>query len=111
NGGNNLYLDDINFYKGAPSEENVVGINNLSENQLSWRVYPNPASEVVSVVFYMNTAENMPLNLFDISGKKVFENVYHANKGENEILLDINTLSKGVYMVRLGTEMKKLVIE
>ncbi|HRO75495.1 MAG TPA: M43 family zinc metalloprotease [Crocinitomicaceae bacterium] len=111
NGGNNLYLDDINFYKGSPSDENVVGINNLSENQLSWRVYPNPASEVVSVVFYMKTAENMPLNLFDISGKKVFENVYHANKGENEILLDINTLSKGVYMVRLGTEMKKLVIE
>ena len=49
-GGNNLFLDDINFYRGSPSDNLVLGLDELSSvNGLS--LYPNPAANELNVKF------------------------------------------------------------
>ncbi|MBN9292866.1 MAG: T9SS type A sorting domain-containing protein [Flavobacteriia bacterium] len=108
--GNNLYLDDINFYRGAPSDENVLGLENLSTNY-KWNIFPNPANKEVTVDFSLSQAEKITLKLTDLAGKTVFENAFYTAEGANEILLDVATFTPGIYLVHLGNQIKKLVVE
>lgn len=106
--GNNLYLDDINLYKGTPSDVNIVGVKELS-NLSGWNLFPNPAANEISINYVLNQFESTPLTITDITGKIVFTNVYQSAQGMNEIYLDISDFSKGVYFVQLGKTTKKFI--
>lgn len=108
--GNNLYLDDINLYKGSPSDENIIGVaqmGNLSE----WNMYPNPTEKEVVIQFNVHQGSSVPLQITDITGKVVFSNMYPSPQGANEIYLDVTHLTKGIYIVQLAGKSKKLAVE
>lgn len=110
-GGNNLYLDDINLYSGTPSEENIVTALTPSNQQMNWTLYPNPANESVTVGFVVQNDQTTPLKVVDITGKTIFENMYKTPTGKNEIILDVSNFSKGIYLVKLGDKTKKLIVK
>ncbi|HEX5003068.1 MAG TPA: T9SS type A sorting domain-containing protein [Bacteroidia bacterium] len=64
------------------------------------KVYPNPATEQVTVDFTLNSDDLIVVNLTDGSGKLVSV-VYrgHIIKGKNSITIDTSSLSKGVYIM------------
>jgi hypothetical protein len=72
-----------------------IGIAELADNRLI--VYPNPAQNIVTIV--IPNAEFTSLALFDASGKKVLETPIIENNTRYQ--LDISTLSKGIYLIRL----------
>jgi hypothetical protein len=72
-----------------------IGITELADNRLI--VYPNPAQNLVTIV--IPSAEFTSLALFDASGKKVLETPIIQNNTRYQ--LDIATLSKGIYLIRL----------
>ncbi|HEX5002502.1 MAG TPA: T9SS type A sorting domain-containing protein [Bacteroidia bacterium] len=65
-------------------------------------LYPNPASTSSTLSFYTASDAAYTVTLSDISGKVVYTREIHALQGFNLIDLDLSTLSKGVYMVRLS---------
>ncbi len=111
NGGNNLYLDDINLYKGTPSDVNIVGISSIDDQMSNWNVSPNPTTSSVFIAFSKMQSEETHLRITDVTGKIVFENTYQTPQGENEIIVDVTDFSSGIYIVYLGGKSKKLVIE
>ena len=88
--GNNLYLDNINI-DFAP-----VGIEEVAEEK-SVSVYPNPASETVTLEF---TDGFIPeaVTVTDLLGKNVISN---AQPGNDIATLDVRNWSAGTYIVRL----------
>lgn len=75
----------------------ITGIENNNSNVSSVRLFPNPATDVVSVIF-SETATERVLTLNDISGKTILK----TSATEKELTLNIDTLPKGAYFVRVS---------
>ena len=70
---------------------------------ISLSVYPNPASERVSIV--LNGSESAEAILFDINGRAVSTVTLH--EGQNTV--EISNLPKGVYMLRTNGAVHKII--
>lgn len=117
-GGNNLYLDNINIYEGAPSDDIVdgsgVGLNELSSlNGLS--IYPNPASHELNVAFNTKVAQQVKVQLQDLSGKIAQQHQIQAAQGSNLVVLETSNLSAGVYFMTIESngfkDVKQFVVK
>ena len=101
-GGNNLYVDDINIYSGAPSDNIVLSVNSINNTLLSeLEVYPNPSEGELNVHFSIPSDENVSLQIQDVTGKLIQAQVVKAKTGSNLVLLDTSTLTSGVYFVNI----------
>jgi hypothetical protein len=67
-GGNNIFLDDINIYAGTPSDQ-IVGISENEFDIEELAVYPNPVDNDLNVRFSLNSAEQANLIVQDVTGK------------------------------------------
>lgn len=98
--GNNMYLDNINIYEGSPSEDLIT--NGINESILSLlSVYPNPADNELYVSYNIGSGETTSINITDVYGKVVQKNSVQSNSGSNLAILDLSSLSNGVYFIRL----------
>ena len=65
---------------------------------------PNPFNSVTTVRYYLPTASDVKLSLFDVNGRLVMDLVDgHRAVGEHSVVIDGNELVSGVYFVRMGT--------
>ncbi|MCX6305700.1 MAG: C10 family peptidase [Bacteroidetes bacterium] len=92
----------------------MVGIENASVfTDLS--VYPNPASGWINIAFTITEPQNVKVELLSLQGESLCQDnlVYFKGKYENKI--DVSSFAKGVYMLRIksdmGTSVKKIVIQ
>lgn len=85
----------------------------------SFGIYPNPTKEDKKVNILIDikdaASKNGNVEIFDLSGKKVFETAIANQTGFSAKELDLNRLSSGVYLVKITyggqTESKKLIIK
>ena len=85
----------------------------------SFGIYPNPTKEdkKVNILFDVKetTSKNGTVELFDFSGKKVFETAIANQSGFSAQEVDLNRLNSGVYLVKFTyggqTETKKLIVK
>lgn len=110
-GGNNIYIDDINLYAGAPSDAIVLSIpeNNSTINELE--VYPNPSEGEINVHFSIPTDENVSIQIQDVTGKIAQKNFIKAKTGSNLVMLDTSKLSSGVYFINMQFENTQKTIQ
>lgn len=67
----------------------------LSEEELAWEIYPNPANEILVI----KTKDNIEkVNVHDYTGKKLLEII----RNNEEVLLDIGGLKNGIYFISLA---------
>ncbi|MBP7408266.1 MAG: T9SS type A sorting domain-containing protein [Flavobacteriales bacterium] len=95
-GGNNLYLDDINL-NGAP-----VGVEELAASSTSLLVMPNPASDEAQVQFSLTKSGVVQLDLLDMTGRLVHR--VHSGSmavGMQRLDLPVRALQAGLYFIRL----------
>jgi hypothetical protein len=64
-------------------------------------VYPNPADEMARVKFYAKESGSYSVTLTDISGRIILEENAEANVGENFHPINLEGISKGMYMLTL----------
>jgi PKD repeat protein len=101
-GGNNFYLDDINLYQGGPSDDPVLGLNDLEiSNSL---LYPNPTDGEINVEFNLSNGGSTELTILDITGKQLKSYNVEANAGKNLAFIDVNELSVGVYFLNIRVD-------
>ncbi|MBJ7428046.1 MAG: DUF4397 domain-containing protein [Bacteroidia bacterium] len=98
------------------NRERITGINEmaiLKTNNIL--VYPNPASDKVSVLLNATVSTNAQVNIMDIKGAVVKSMDNKLVAGVNVMELSVADLPKGMYFVQVtsneGTSTKKLVIE
>ena len=97
-GGNNIYLDDINLYDGSPSNEIVTGImEQVFLSQLE--IYPNPSDEELNVSFNLPSADELTISIVDLSGKSVQKHLIKAKTGKNLAMLNTQELAAGMYQL------------
>ncbi|MEP7168102.1 MAG: HYR domain-containing protein, partial [Bacteroidota bacterium] len=99
----------LHTYSAGCREEEV----NLSKNNIS--VAPNPAHDNLTVSIDAKQNSDLSLTLTDISGRIVLSEKHTATAGMNRYEVNLNTLSKGVYILQAdfgGSGQKtKVVIE
>jgi hypothetical protein len=82
----------------------------------SFNVYPNPATEKVSIDFSLTTASPIELTITDLSGKQVYASSL-GNKAAGSHTVDVrtSTFAEGIYVVNFKTAngiiTEKLVIK
>lgn len=104
-GGNNIYIDDVNI---SPA----VGIDDKISSFLNLSLYPNPASKQAEVSFTLAARAEVKLQLMDMLGREV-ENVTQGRLEAGEYKYNVGSVP-GIYMVKLtiGKQsfVKRLVI-
>jgi Secretion system C-terminal sorting domain len=77
-----------------------VGINDFSINKTT--VYPNPVNDILLVKIDNKTSDFVQISIYDVLGKLLMEfpkeNLF---KGVNSFDLNVRTLAKGVYYLRV----------
>ena len=75
---------------------------NIAMNQIA--VYPNPANENVTVSFDLLNANDVQIDLIDITGKTIrATNSMRFGAGINEISLNTADITQGIYFVKVST--------
>ena len=101
----------LNFYLVKTNEDGTVGVQNITANENSMRVYPNPMRDRATVTFDNPKGESYDLYITDISGKTVRS---IKNIQEQKIAINKGELGSGVYFIVMKgveTYRSKLVIE
>jgi len=106
-GGNNVYLDDINLYNGSPSNELVTGI--VEHSSISHlEMYPNPTDDELNVSFDLPNADDLTISLIDLSGKVIQKHLVKAKEGKNLVMMNTQELAAGMYqLLILGSNGQK----
>lgn len=78
------------------------------------KIYPNPATDVLNIASDFATLENAKITIYDILGKKVYQNDSLFNF-TGEASIDVSSFNKGVYLVEIlkdrKAETKKIIIK
>lgn len=81
-----------------------LGIDNLEATAIN--LYPNPARGLVSITLKAEAAG--VVTLYDMTGRQVLTIPIQA--GASTVSINTSSMPDGVYMVRLGTSVEKLVV-
>lgn len=96
----------------AVSYSELIKINN---NDVS--VYPNPASNSITIEFISEVPTTLNVNLYNSKGSSVLLNKFSVVAGTNKIALNISALQKGVYALSLLSNythekvVRKIIVE
>jgi len=100
-GGNNMYIDNINIYQGTPSDDLIAG---LSDNEIinDLSLYPNPTEDELNVQFSVKTAQEVNVQIQNLSGQVLKSHLINANSGSNLVFMNTADLSSGVYFMQIN---------
>ena len=93
NPGSVLIIDDLVF-------DFPTGTNDIENDFISVKAYPNPASNMVFVSYNLIEKADVAISVYDIQGREVLKKVVKSqNSGKHLMKLDINNLSPGLYIL------------
>lgn len=93
--GNNLYLDDIEFFL-SDNDEPV----RIEEN--TYRLYPNPTDGLIQAVFNLLDREDVQLTLYSIQGEVLWQQFFPFTLNQT-YELDLRSQPAGVYILRVNS--------
>lgn len=112
--GKGLFMNMDNLVEGLPE----VGLADVKQNagQTSIRLYPNPADNRTTLNYTLSSSSRVTLNIFDMNGRLISTmDKGNQSAGSYTQIIDLNSLSKGVYMIQILTsnsvETAKLIVQ
>ena len=104
-----LSLTTSNYYRlkqidkdGKTTFSSIVLLKGNKVNKLVLTtLYPNPATDKLNVLIASPKADNVTILVTDISGKILLKQVVQIVNGESNIQLNINSLTKGNYVIKV----------
>lgn len=102
NGGNNLFIDDINIYPTSPKEDIQVSVTDLS-NSIPVFLSPNPVEDRLVVQLDQNFA-SLHFTVVDISGKIMINRFNKEGNALNQFEINTSELQSGAYLLHVQTE-------
>jgi hypothetical protein len=77
----------------------------------NFEVSPNPASEYIQFKVFSTKEQQIPVEIFNVNGKKILQEKVSLLQGENIKYLNISSLTTGVYFIRVFGWSKKIVVD
>lgn len=107
---NSLFFTDENTVYVAGSNGTIlkttnglyVGTENLPENNLLFSIYPNPASDYISLVPLKESVTKYSTSIFDMQGNLLQK--WELNPMILSKRLDISSLPSGLYLIRIQSD-------
>jgi hypothetical protein len=95
-------------------EENMsIQDNNVGFTELS--IYPNPASDKITVSLTTEKEENVQISIYDMLGKVLYSVPSMQIRGQHKENIDVSSFAQGLYLLRIttmeGIITKKISIE
>ena len=104
--------DDTNSNMIPDYLEAAVALNVESLDKLSFKLYPNPAKDMVTVTLSQNILNTTEVSLVDIQGKTI--NI-PRKEFNGTVELDVSSLNAGLYFIQLRSGnniiIEKLIVE
>lgn len=98
------YLEQIRMFStidvGAIEYRHTEGIENAGANALNVSVFPNPANNLLHILFPKNM-NDIALVVYDMLGNEMLKQSY--NEAKEECVLSIAHLQNGLYVVKIQT--------
>ncbi len=93
-------------YVFANGKSNVVGIAEIKKETVSLKLFPNPATDIITVnVENYKIQTSSGFTIYDIQGKSVIQ----VNKISRYTAIDVSELAKGSYIIDLTENDKKVL--
>ena len=88
----------------------------VNENDFQvFDVWPNPAKEVLNISLQSDISNEAYVTLYDIEGKRIVNKKLDTTDGAFNARLDLNSLSQGMYLVKIDQgdkqAVKKIIIQ
>jgi hypothetical protein len=99
----NAALNQLSFTIGYP-ESNAVNNQKIS-------VYPNPFNQNIITEFYLDGNNQTNIEIFDLSGRLLYEMHLQTRSGKNTISLPLEHISDGTYIIHVKTSDRILGIQ
>lgn len=94
----------IDALKAVNKAISLVGIDQVENLRTPLKVYPNPASSTVRVMTLCG--ERQTLQVYAADGRLILQTPV-----VQEAILDINNWQRGVYILRVGSRIEKLIVK
>lgn len=82
---------------------NLTSQTNIEESDIQnfhgLKVFPNPSSGKISLVFELKSDNMVHFKLYDLSGKEMFYKSQFMKEGKNNIILD--GIQRGIYLLKI----------
>ena len=88
----------------------LLDINAIDDPEFNWSVnaYPNPVSEVLNLRFNIDKTMDLQLELYDITGKKLFIKMLPSIMPGGRETLDFSGFREGIYILKITSEKQKV---
>ncbi len=83
----------------------------LSTELSAVTIFPNPATDQISISFDEEFDDDFNAVIRDITGKKMLEFSEHTLAGEHETSLDVSTLQNGIYFLEITRNSKQSILK
>lgn len=92
-----------------PVAKSVTAKSSKSEAEISSEIdsngtmiYPNPASDILTVVTSVEKTSNVSIILYNLSGQSVVSKEFPNIEGQFQQSIDLNTIASGTYIVKIN---------
>ena len=89
----------------SPLAENPLSVN-VSREEVRFTAFPNPTTDVLTVVMSENMVATGPVQLYDLTGKLLLTQQVADNAAQ--IQISLGHLSAGLYILKIGEESVRL---
>ena len=96
------------YYNTVASQFNTNVLSSEDFEFKDFALYPNPNNGSFKISFIPETNDDIEIIVYDISGKKIYDNKFQ-NSGLFDQELQINTISSGIYFVNIQNGENKMV--
>ena len=101
-------LKGINYYRlKIIDKDNKIKYSEIKSikntGSIEFRVFPNPVSNIINIVLNIEDAGTATIFITDESGKVVIKKLLNLLNGSNVYTIDVNNITKGIYVIKLQT--------
>ncbi len=84
------------------TDDNVKDSIEVTDENISYNIYPNPSFETVNIKYELNATSNVSITLIDFLGKNVKSISTNENQksGNYNVQCDVTDLASGLYFIR-----------
>jgi len=113
-----ITADSLGIYNNTNEIHQGLWIDptGIADNTLQgMKLYPNPATDNLSVAISSNEHANADLTIVNLMGQVMYSDNVALNEGNNLLNVNISNLTPGVYMINIrtnkGTSTQKLIVK
>ena len=86
----------------------VTGISNVSNNE-NIQLFPNPASDKITISSGKSIESNVFVNIIDVAGRVAQTASFNHLTANAQQSIDISKLAKGVYFVKINSANSEMI--